>query len=71
MHGRFWCTSNTGPVCKFLMFGISLSMLLESRWAFSDVLDVGDAVQDVGPWHAEESETSSSSGKGSPYNRNW
>lgn len=37
------------PVCKFLMFGISLSMLLESRWAFSDVLDVGDAVQDVGP----------------------
>lgn len=59
------------PVCRFLMFGISLSMLIESRWAFTDVLDVGDAVQDVGPWHAEESETSSSSGKGSPYNRNW
>lgn len=53
------------------MFGISLSMLKESRWAFTDVPDVGDAVQDVGPWHAEESETSSSSGKGSPYYRNW
>lgn len=60
------------PVCQFLMFGISLSMLnKESRWAFTDVLDVGDAVQDVGPWHAEESGTSSSSGKGSPYKRNW
>lgn len=48
-----------------------LCLYIESGWAFPYVLDVGDAVQDVGPWHAEESETSSSSGKGSPYNRNW
>lgn len=32
------------PECKISMFGISLTMLIESRWTFSDVLDVGDAV---------------------------